>query len=156
MNQEVIEYLQNQLVQTENRLLSYTKNDCGGLYPKRSIFIRVSKYIRDYIANRESSRWLIIPGLRGVGKTTLLAQLYLQTRKLYPEVKTLFLSLDELVNIIGSDLNSAMQAFEYLLNEKFEELEPLYQPTEENVKAKTLSQRGLAIFEERMRKKGVR
>jgi len=76
--EEILKYVQNQLVQAPFRLRSYTQDEQGNKYPQRNIYVKVDKYFRDFLYNPEArDRWIIIPGLRGVGKTTILAQLFL-------------------------------------------------------------------------------
>ncbi|MEA1963566.1 MAG: AAA family ATPase, partial [Candidatus Aerophobetes bacterium] len=60
-----------------------------------------------------------VPGLRGVGKTTLFAQIFFY---LYPQFSEniLYLPVDELVNILESDLYSALQEYEKILGNVFE------------------------------------
>ena len=121
--EEILKYIQNQLVQAPFRLKSYTENEQGKKYPQRNIYVKVDKYVRDFLhAPNVQDRWIIIPGLRGVGKTTILAQLYL---KYYPEVgdrRMLYISLDEVVNVLGSSLKDVLAAYERIIGESFEKL----------------------------------
>jgi predicted AAA+ superfamily ATPase len=121
--EEILKYIQNQLVQAPYRLKSYTQDEHGKKYPQRSIYIKVDKYFRDFLHNPSArDRWIIIPGLRGVGKTTVLAQLFLNHYQEVGDRRILYISLDEVVNILGSSLRDILAAYERILGESFEKL----------------------------------
>src|SRR6056297_1532384 len=105
MENKVKNYIQNQLSRAPFSLKEYTQNQKGEKYLKRNIYIKIEKYIKDFLENKSDTRIIVIPGLRGVGKTTLLAQLFLD---LLPEYQnnTLYISADQIVNILNSDLNT--------------------------------------------------
>lgn len=65
---------------------------------------------------------MIIPGLRGVGKTTILAQLFLNHYQEMGERRMLYISLDEVVNVLGSSLRDTLAAYETIIGESFERL----------------------------------
>ena len=72
------QYLQNQLSRSPALLKAYAQDEQGSKYLARNMFIRVEKLIKDFIEGQREIRIVSIPGLRGVGKTTLLAQLFLK------------------------------------------------------------------------------
>jgi hypothetical protein len=43
---------------------------------KRSVFFELRRYMLDFLAKGGEPRIIVMPGLRGTGKTTLLAQLF--------------------------------------------------------------------------------
>lgn len=121
--EEILKYVQNQLVQAPFRLKSYTENEQGKKYPQRNIYVKVDKYVRDFLhAPNVQDRWIIIPGLRGVGKTTILAQLYLNYYQEIGDRRMLYISLDEVVNVLGSSLKDVLTAYERIIGESFEKL----------------------------------
>jgi len=121
--EEILKYVQNQLVQAPFRLKSYTENEQGKKYPQRNIYVKVDKYLRDFLqAPNPQDRWIIIPGLRGVGKTTILAQLYLNYHQEVGDRRMLYISLDEVVNVLGSSLKDVLTAYERIIGESFEKL----------------------------------
>ena len=69
-------------------------------------------------------RWIIIPGLRGVGKTTIMHQLLSNHRpwlaKKGLDVQLLFISLDEVVYDLRTDLRTTLRAYEQILGHYFE------------------------------------
>jgi uncharacterized protein len=105
---------------------SYTHDEDGRPYLTRTIFIRIKKLLRDFLAGQKEIRIAAIPGLRGVGKTTVLAQLFMELYKERPD-RILYISADQIVNTLGSDLHSALEAFQKLQGASFESLEsPLF------------------------------
>src|SRR3989339_1611658 len=103
--------------------LKYVQNEQGKKYPQRNIYVKVDKYFRDFLHNPNAQdRWIIIPGLRGVGKTTILAQLFLNHYQEVGRLRMLYVSLDEVVNVLGSSLKDVLAAYERILGESFEKL----------------------------------
>jgi hypothetical protein len=82
MKEEAIKYIKNQLSRGDDRLRPYVKGD-NGLYPRRYGCYRIEKYIKDFLLGKKESRWVIVPGLRGVGKTTILAQLFFYFKSVF-------------------------------------------------------------------------
>ena len=127
-SEEIIKYVQNQLVQAPFRLRSYVQDEQGKKYPQRNIYLKVDKYFRDFLFNPSArDRWVIVPGLRGVGKTTILAQLFLNHYQQVGENRMLYISLDEVVNVLGSSLKDVLSAYEKINGESFEKVtKPLF------------------------------
>ena len=126
--EEILKYLQNQFVQAPFRLRTYTQDEQGKKYPQRDIYPKIDKYLKDFLHNPEArDRWIIIPGLRGVGKTTIMAQLFLNYYQEVDQQRMLYISLDEVVNVLGSSLKDVLTAYERILGESFEKLtKPLF------------------------------
>jgi len=126
--EEILKYVQNQLNQAPFRLRTYTQDEQGKKYLQRNIYIKIDKYLRDFLHNPEAhDRWIIIPGLRGVGKTTILAQLFLNHHQEVGQQRMLYISLDEVINVLGSSLKDVLSAYERILGESFERLsKPLF------------------------------
>lgn len=121
--EEALKYVQNQLVQAPFRLKSYTENEKGNKYPQRNIYVKIDKYFREFLSGSNlQNRWIIVPGLRGVGKTTVLAQLFLNHFREVGEHRILYISLDEVVNVLGSSLKEVLAAYEKINGESFEKL----------------------------------
>src|SRR3989338_7862890 len=121
--EEILKHIQNQLVQAPFRLKSYIQDEQGKKYPQRNIYDKVDQYFRDFLNKTNTQdRWIIIPGLRGVGKTTILAQLFLNHQQEVDDRRMLYVSLDEVVNVLGSSLKDVLSAYERILGESFEKL----------------------------------
>ncbi len=122
--EEILKYIQNQLVQAPFRLQSYIQDEQGRKYSERYLYSKINKYFSDFWNGLNSdSRWIIIPGLRGVGKTTILAQLFLNHYHEVGPQRILYVSLDDVVNVLGSSLNEVLEAYEKIIGTSFEKLE---------------------------------
>lgn len=122
MQQELIQYLQKQTRTTEDRVNKYTHNLKGEELPKRFLFIKIQKYLNDFLNKQSANRIIIIPGLRGVGKTTLMAQICSDIVFKKKKIKALFLSIDEVKNLFNAGISEVMQAYEEILGVDLESL----------------------------------
>ncbi|MDD3607828.1 MAG: AAA family ATPase [Candidatus Moranbacteria bacterium] len=120
-NQEVKNYVARQISEQAKilRLSAYDRN--GQAYLKRYFYYRLDKHTRNFLATGNEPRWLMVPGLRGVGKTTILAQLFFAYQKRF-NGRVLYVSLDDIANKLGSDLFAVLDAYEELLGESFSAL----------------------------------
>ncbi|MFH1298800.1 MAG: AAA family ATPase [Patescibacteria group bacterium] len=109
----VIDYVSKQMKETSGILRSKTRNSLGKVYPTRTIFIKIQQYVLQHLSISKIGdvRWVVVPGLRGVGKSTLLAQVYNQIIKSH-DVEFIYFSLDEVVNSLGSNLHEVLNAYE--------------------------------------------
>lgn len=121
-NIQVNRYLQNQLNRAPALLRTYTQDEQGNKYLTRNMYIRVQKLINDFIAGEKEVRIVSIPGLRGVGKTTLLAQLYLNYSPRYSK-DMLYVSADQVVNELGSDLYTVLEEYQKISGVAIEKLD---------------------------------
>jgi len=121
MDKIINQYVQNQLSRAPLLLQSYTHDEQGNKYLTRNAFIRLQKLMRDFDQGQQEIRIVAIPGLRGVGKTTLLAQLYMD---LYPQqpANLFYLSTDQVVNVLNSDLNTVLEEYQSITGNSFEAL----------------------------------
>lgn len=120
--QKIVAYLQNQIARAEDRLVALTVDDKGNKLPKRSAYLVLSKYLREFNQGKTEPRWVAVPGLRGTGKTTLLAQIYTDLR--CQKGHKLYISLDEAVRTLGVSLQDILSQYEELLSVAFEKLDP--------------------------------
>ena len=124
-HEKTLLYVRNQLAQANDRLRFYTIDSLGKTYPKRTKAVTFERYIEEYQTLGAENRWITLVGLRGVGKTTLMAQVYLtlqceQNHKLY-------ISLDEATEVAGLQLEDILTVYEEVLGSVFEKLEkPVY------------------------------
>lgn len=123
MKQELIQYLQKQIRTTEDRIIRYTCNAKGEILPSRFLFIKIQKYIADFLNRKSDNRLVIIPGLRGVGKTTLMAQLCGNFISKNKKNKILFIPIDEVKNLFNVGISEIMQAYEEILGVDLESLQ---------------------------------
>jgi uncharacterized protein len=120
-NQEVKNYVARQLTEQAKilRLSAYDRN--GQVYLKRYFYYRLDKYARNFLDTGSEPRWVMVPGLRGVGKTTVLAQLFFAFQKRFGG-RVLYVSLDDIANKLGGDLFAVLDVYEELLGESFSSL----------------------------------
>jgi len=119
---EIIKYIQGQMASTPERLQTFTHERSGKLFPKRHIYVKLQKYLADFgERKKETPRALVITGLRGVGKTTVMAQICASTLKTQPASDhILFLSLEEAVQVLGVGISEVLDAFEDVIGESLE------------------------------------
>lgn len=121
MSANLTQYLQNQLSRAPILLRGYIEDTAGKPYIKRRAYDELKRLIDTFLRGNTQVRMVAIPGLRGVGKTTLLAQLYTE---LYPKFQEhlLFLSVDQIINLLNTDLYSTLEEYQRVLGVSFEKL----------------------------------
>ncbi len=118
---EIKSYVARQLAEQARILRLFAFDQDGKEYLKRYFYYRLQDHLKNFLEKRGEPRWIIVPGLRGVGKTTILAQIFFEHRKeLGPRV--LYVSMDEVVKKLGSNLYEILDAWEELLGTSFSEL----------------------------------
>lgn len=123
--EEIKAYLKNRMTIGEQSLRAMTYDQNKFKLPRRSVALVVDMHLRNFGYGKTEPRWIVIPGLRGVGKTTLIAQLYSEIK--CQEFHKIYLSLDDTSRSLGVTLNELLLAYEKILGKKFEELNnPLY------------------------------
>ena len=120
MNQELVQYLQQQIRTTDERLKRFTHDAAGKKYPSRFMFVKLRQYINDFLLKKTGSRMVIIPGFRGVGKTTLMSQLCVDYKSKNKNV--LFLSVEDAKNLFDAGIAELMSAYENILGDNLESL----------------------------------
>jgi len=118
MNQDLIQYLQKQILTTDDRLKHFTHSLNGEKHPSRFLYVKLQKYINDFLNKKSSNRMVIIPGFRGVGKTTLMAQVCSDFKK--KDFQVFFLSVEDLRNYLEVGINEIISAFEKIIGENLE------------------------------------
>lgn len=85
----------------------------GVPYNYRSAFYRVRKYLDEFIDGNDENRFLVMPGLRGVGKTTIMYQLYtyLLEEKGVARERILYLNADELKLFLEADIKDIIPLY---------------------------------------------
>lgn len=119
-NVELQAYLQGQIVQSPNRLQGLTNDMEGKPLFKRDIFLVLQKYVTDYLKKGSEPRIIVMPGLRGTGKTTLLAQLFLSLPN--EPITKLYLSVEEAIKRFDVTLWDIIENYEILFGRHIEEL----------------------------------
>jgi len=120
MNNDLIQYIQQQIRTTGERIKRYTHSPRGEKYPQRFMFAKIKQYIDGFLDKTQDNRMVIIPGFRGVGKTTLMAQICVAYSRKVENI--LFLSVEETENLLNAGVNDIIFAFENVIGQSIEEL----------------------------------
>ncbi|QQG40703.1 MAG: ATP-binding protein [Candidatus Levyibacteriota bacterium] len=125
-HEKIVSYVRNQLAQAKERLSAYTMDDkTGKPYLKREETKTVEKHLLFYQSQKSEPRWVGVAGLRGVGKTTLLAQIF--TSLTVKSTHKLYISVDEVVKVLGASIHDVLSAYEEVIGVVFEKLDtPVY------------------------------
>ncbi len=128
MNNELEKFFSSQNTIIESKLKQYLFSSIGEKLPSRFLYHKLEGYINDFIEKKTEKRWVVIPGLRGTGKTTLLAQLYFYILKKYKKnADLLYISLDEAKEYFQLNLLDLIKYYEENKSKRFEELDrPLF------------------------------
>jgi len=118
MNKELIQYLQQQIRTTDERLKRFTHSLASEKYPKRFMFVKLQQYINDFLSKKSGNRMVIIPGFRGVGKTTLVAQVCAYHKNKADNI--LFLSVEDSKNLFNAGIAELMAAYENIIGNDLE------------------------------------
>ena len=81
-------------------------------------FDEIRESIDDFINGHVLNRFIVLPGIRGVGKTTLLYQTYhylLNDKRILPE-QIIYLSCDDLNNLVDCNIREIVDIY---LNNQF-------------------------------------
>jgi predicted AAA+ superfamily ATPase len=116
---QIIEYIKEQIVNSERKIKAYTFDEKGGERPKRGFYYRLADFLEAFInkQNREV-RLVVFTGLRGAGKTTLLAQLRDQYQRCNADA--LFLEVDRIVQLLEVSLSEFLRVYEEWKGGSFE------------------------------------
>ena len=97
-------------------------------YFARHMKVLLEKYIKDFLEGNSEKRWIVMPGLRGVGKTTLLTQVYswaykqwMTSKSKNVKINMIYISLDVVRNL-GGDLMEVLKIYQSLLNSRLENI----------------------------------
>jgi len=129
MNQDqknkTINYLNDQIHQAEFRAKAYVFDESNRKRPNRNIYVKINKYLNDFYQGQRNVRWLTLTGLRGSGKTTLMAQAYWDVKNF--DAYKLYISADHIVQILNLNLFDVLSAYEEIIGMTFEKLDkPLF------------------------------
>jgi hypothetical protein len=114
MSQEIVQYLQQQIRTVDDRLKRFTHSiDGNKKHPQRFMFVKLNQYVNQFISKTADNRLIIIPGFRGVGKTTLMAQICSEFKGKFSNV--LFLSVEDSMNLFNAGIAELMIAYESIL-----------------------------------------
>lgn len=89
----------------DNYLSGYLYDETGKINSPRFSFYKMRDYVFDFLEGNFNEKIILLPGMRGVGKTTILAQLYFLEKYLTGDAKEKSLkNLKHKIYITGDDL----------------------------------------------------
>lgn len=117
----------------EDRLISYVRRQIelcgeimeakvkinGKILKTRNIYVKICEYIKNFQNKKSDRRWIIIPGLRGTGKTTALAQSYFYIKEKYKNINAIYFSVDD-ISINGFTLIEVLNTYMAEIGQKTE------------------------------------
>ncbi len=112
----LLKYVFSKLAETPKLAQSYTCMD-GSPLKYRRVYPRIRRYVDDFLVGEKhediGNRFVVMPGLRGVGKTTILFQIYeyLRNSKGIEQDRILYLPADELKVYLGARIIDAIDVF---------------------------------------------
>ena len=112
MNELLNTYIRNQVLLRSSKLnedLYYSNQK----FNPRQDYNTVKKYIDDFLDGKNVNRYLVLPGIRDVGKTTLLFQVYeyLFKEKNVPPKNILYISCDRLKKFGDIDILETVSSY---------------------------------------------
>lgn len=119
--EKIINFLSEQIIQADFRIQAYVLDETNKKRPERNVFAKLKSYLDNFLKGNPAHRWIMLTGLRGAGKTTVLAQLFAQTKG--DNVYRLFLSLDETSQVMGIPLNELISVYEDMIGKSLENLD---------------------------------
>lgn len=114
--EQILKYTLTKLAEAPQLVKSHLEGKGGDLRYRRAYF-RIRKYVDDFLMGEQSGnitkRLVILPGLRGVGKTTIVFQIYdyLKKQKNIDQDRVLYFSTDELKAYLGKNILDVTEAF---------------------------------------------
>ncbi len=123
--QKIKEYINDQIAQADFRSQAYVFDEQNQKRPNRNIFVRIQSHLDQFISGNASYRWIALTGLRGAGKTTIMHQLYHSKKNI--DGYFLVLSVDEITQTLGSNINEVIKVFEEIIGRPIVNLDkPLF------------------------------
>lgn len=113
MNQDLVQYLQQQIRTADERLKRFTHNAKNEERPRRLLFNTLEQYVAGFVAKKTNNRMVIMPGFRGVGKTTLMSQVCSEYKD--KDFEVLFLSVEDVRTLFDVGIAQIMAAYEEIL-----------------------------------------
>lgn len=110
--EDLLNYVYTKLSETPLLSTENIKKD-GRPFRYRNGFFIIKEYLDEFLNGQYENRFLVMPGLRGVGKTTIIFQLYdyLINDKKIASDRVLYLSADELTVYLRSRIIDVVDVF---------------------------------------------
>lgn len=112
----LLKYTLAKLAEAPQLVKNYLE-EAGRTLKYRRAYFRIKKYVDDFLLGDKlgniSKRLVILPGLRGVGKTTIVFQIYdyLKNEKKIEQDRIIYFSTDELKAYLGKNILDVAETF---------------------------------------------
>lgn len=120
MEENLLHYLQQQIRVSPERLKRFTHDAMGNEYPQRFMFKKLCQYIDSFIDKKSANRMVLIPGFRGVGKTTMMAQVCSHYKQKY---QVLFTSVEDVNSLFDMGIAELLAAYEDIIGTNLESIQ---------------------------------
>ena len=119
--EQIKEYIRDQITQADFRAQGYVFDAQNKKRLNRNIFVTLRSYLEKFLQGNKAFRWIALTGLRGAGKTTVMYQLYHANKNI--DAYFLILSVDEIVETLGSSISEILIAFEEMIGKPLSNLD---------------------------------
>lgn len=117
--EDYLNYIIKQINTTPYVADEFLKND-NDVFNHRNAFNNLKKNVDDFLEGNSENRFTVMPGLRGVGKSTLMLQIYKYlTAKGIDENRILYVPVDELMTLNESNLLEMINVFVEDIHHKY-------------------------------------
>lgn len=122
---ELISFINDQISQSSLKAKAYLFDENNRKNPTRNLFVKLRSYSTNFLRGNPTVRTVVVTGLRGTGKTTLLWQLFTELSE--SQAYKLFLPVDQISQYFGASINDALRTYEEMLGLTLESLDkPLF------------------------------
>lgn len=146
-NEEIAIYLEN-IIKNTPKIITPKINK---ILNQRKEFYTLKKYMDNFLDKNTKQRFFIMPGLRGIGKTTIIYQLYdylLNERKIAKN-RILFLNLDRIKDFNNFNIRDYIDYYLQEIQEGYPNLkEPVFIFVDESQYSNNWDLTGKIIFDE--------
>lgn len=109
---EILMYINNELKDIQNTINEelYWENK---KLNSRTEIDEIKKYIDDFLSKRTPTRFIVLPGLRGVGKSIMIFQIYdylIKEKNVSPD-NILYLPCDDLYKTLNCDIKKTIEVY---------------------------------------------
>jgi predicted AAA+ superfamily ATPase len=116
-------FVRRSLSLSQDRLRRHVFSSKGEKLHRRFAFSRFEGHVDAFLRGDASKRWIVMSGLRGTGKTTLVAQLlFALSERGIPPARMPYASVDELTRLAGASLKQYLDEYERQMGKDFETL----------------------------------
>ena len=123
MNPDLKQNLSNIILAAPKERRAWLESNTKNSNIHRQAFWRIKALLDDFYQGSQSKYWFIMPGLRGVGKSTILTQLYLSLTN--ADYK-FFLSLER-IKLLGAEIKDILDVLEESIGKPLETFkQPVY------------------------------